>query len=324
MNFLFFSKLVLQSFITNQVYKGKNLLGIFKLEDGTDVIYWSWIDTYLIITEERHPDQRFSWYSLTMTHIELSHCFDSTVLPNDLLDLSTFLFYYYKPIFYLRKLNSNKTPFTIQWPIIKSFKFTQITFHLNLNHHVQNHRISPQKKSRTQRRSPHHSRISISYLIQRSPCINKKSKKYKISMCSAVTSKFCTCKITSSKKWKISTNSRNSSTSTSLSITFRKSKTFKDAKAWENSIWLSTLLMSWISMTVSLACPNYPISKNSISQETLVKDGKAAKIMSLQMYQLFSATMVKSSLLHKKFRLYSFFLHFKNPFTKPLNLESLN
>jgi hypothetical protein len=143
MNFLYFYKLVLQSFITNQVYKGKNLLGIFKLEDGTDVIYWSWIDTYLIITEERHPDQRFSWYSLTMTHIELSHCFDSTVLPNDLLDLSTFLFYYYKPIFYLRKLNSKKTPFTIQWPIIKSFKFSQITFHLNLTNHVQNHRISP-------------------------------------------------------------------------------------------------------------------------------------------------------------------------------------
>jgi hypothetical protein len=82
--------------------------------------------------------------------------------------------------------------------------------------------------------------------------------------------------------------------------------------------------MSWISMTVSLACPNYPISKNFISQETLVKDGKAAKIMSLQMCQLFSVTMVKSSLLHKKFRLYNFFLHFINPFTKPLNLESLN
>lgn len=42
-------------------------------------VYWSWIDTYLIMTEERHPDQSLSWYSLTMTQIELNHCFDSTV-----------------------------------------------------------------------------------------------------------------------------------------------------------------------------------------------------------------------------------------------------
>lgn len=84
---------------TWSILASKSMQRIFiKVKTTKFRLSWSWIDTELIMTEERHPDQIFYRYTLTMNHIHVRHCFECTkkiisssrIIFNGLMILSTF------------------------------------------------------------------------------------------------------------------------------------------------------------------------------------------------------------------------------------------